>query len=85
MKIKCLLFLLLFVINLAHSQSSKKNIRYEYKKYEKFDLGEIGVSGDMGSPGDISISPGLRKEFRNKLPEKNNFEKEMKRSIHGIR
>ena len=85
MIIKCFLFLLLFIINPAHSQSPQRNIRYEYKKYEKFDLGEIGVSGDMGSPGDISISPGLRKEFRNRLPEKINFEKEMKRSIHGIR
>jgi hypothetical protein len=63
----------------------KKSIRYEYKKYEKFDFEEIGVQGEAGSPGDISISPRLRNEFRNKLPERVNFNKEMKKAIDGIR
>lgn len=77
--------LLLLFSFYAFSQSQEKKIRYEYKKYEKFDLGEIGVSGDSSSPGDISVSPSLRKEFKNKLPTKKNFSKEMIRSIHGIR
>jgi hypothetical protein len=63
----------------------KKSVRYEYKKYEKFDFEEIGVQGEAGSPGDISISPRLRNEFRNKLPERVNFNKEMKKAIDGIR
>jgi hypothetical protein len=63
----------------------KKNVRFEYKKYEKFDFEEIGVQGEAGSPGDISISPRLRNEFRNKLPERINFNKEMKKAIDGIR
>jgi hypothetical protein len=67
------------------AQSGKANVRYEYKKFEKFDFEEIGVEGVAGSPGDISISPRLRKEFRNKLPERNNFNKEMKKAIEGIR
>lgn len=65
--------------------AQKKNIRYEYKKYEKFDFDEIGVAGEAGSPGDISVSPRLRNEFRNKLPERQNFNKEMKKAIEGIR
>ena len=63
----------------------KKNVRYEYKKFEKFDFDEIGVEGEAGAPGDISISPRLRNEFKNKLPERNNFSKEMKKAIEGIR
>jgi hypothetical protein len=69
----------------ALGQEPKSNVRYEYKKYEKFDFDEIGVEGEAGSPGDISISPRLRKEFKNKLPERQNFTKEMKKAIDGIR
>jgi hypothetical protein len=65
--------------------SQEKNIRYEYKKFEKFDFEEIGVDGEAGSPGDISISPRLRKEFQNKLPERQNFNKEMKKAVDAIR
>jgi hypothetical protein len=67
------------------SEEPRPNVRYEYKKFEKFDFDEIGVEGEAGSPGDISISPRLRKEFRNKLPERKNFNKEMKKAIDGIR
>ena len=65
--------------------AQEKNIRYEYKKFEKFDFEEIGVEGEAGSPGDISISPRLRKEFQNKLPERQNFNKEMKKAVEAIR
>ena len=53
-----------------------KNTTYEYKKFEKFDFSEIGVEGEAGSPGDLSISPRLRNEFKNKLPERTNFNKD---------
>ncbi len=76
----------LFLVSLTVlAEDSKSNIRYEYKKYEKFDFDEIGVEGEAGSPGDLSISPRLRKEFRNKLPERENFNQEMKKAIDGIR
>jgi hypothetical protein len=79
-----LLSLLLIFSSLALAQE-KKNVRYEYKKFEKFDFDEIGVEGEAGSPGDLSISPRLRNEFKNKLPERANFNKEMKKAIEGIR
>ena len=72
-----------FVLNV--SADAQKNVKYEYKKFERFDFDEIGVEGEAGSPGDISISPRMRKEFRNKLPEKDNFNREMKKAIEGIR
>ncbi len=80
---------ILIVLTLGHAFCSfaaeTKNTRYEYKKFEKFDFDEIGVEGEAGSPGDISISPRLRNEFKNKLPERQNFNKEMKKAIEGIR
>jgi len=77
--------LLLILFSTTLMAQEKKNVRFEYKKYEKFDFEEIGVQGEAGSPGDISISPRLRNEFRNKLPERINFNKEMKKAIDGIR
>lgn len=79
-----ILFLLIVLSSLAYAED-KKNVRYEYKKLEKFDFDEIGVEGEAGSPGDLSISPRLRNEFKNKLPERDNFNKEMKKAIDGIR
>ena len=81
---------IILVLALAFStsvlaQSKKANIRYEYKKFEKFDFDEIGVEGESGSPGDLSISPRVRNEFKNRLPERLNFNQEMKKSIEGIR
>jgi hypothetical protein len=79
-----ILFFYLVILNLSFADD-KKNVRYEYKKFEKFDFDEIGVEGEAGSPGDLSISPRLRNEFKNKLPERTNFNKEMKKAIEGIR
>lgn len=79
---KLLLFLTLCLS--AYAQE-KRSVRYEYKKFEKFDFEEIGIQGDEGAPGDVSVSPRLRNEFRNKLPERQNFNKEMKKGIDGLR
>ncbi len=82
---KLITIALMLVSLQAFAEDSKSNVRYEYKKFEKFDFDEIGVEGEAGSPGDLSISPRLRKEFRNKLPERENFNQEMKKAIDGIR
>lgn len=83
---KIILLICLALPGLAYSQSSKQpKVRYEYKKFEKFDFDEIGIEGEAGSPGDISISPRVRNEFKNRLPERQNFNKEMKKAIEGIR
>lgn len=81
---KALVLILIFV-SLNSFAQDKKNVRYEYKKFEKFDFDEIGVEGEAGAPGDISVSPRLRNEFKNKLPERSDFNKEMKKAIDGIR
>ncbi len=40
---------------------------YEYKKYEKFDLGDLEVKGQLIAPGDISVRERERKTFEMKL------------------
>jgi hypothetical protein len=65
--------------------AQKKNVKYEYKKYEKFDFDTIDVTGNETSPGDLSISPRFTKKYRNKIPERKNFNREMKRALDSIR
>ena len=80
-----ILLALLILTSFTQVHGQERNVRYEYKKFEKFDFDEIGVEGEAGSPGDISTSHRLRNEFKNKLPERQNFNKEMKRAVEGIR
>lgn len=75
----------LLVLLSSFSSFAQRKVNYEYKKYEKFDFSEISVEGVAGSPGDISVSPRLRKEFQNKLPDRPNFNREMKKSLDAIR
>lgn len=82
---KLLFLMIILIFSVSGFSQDKKNVRYEYKKFEKFDFDEIGVEGEAGAPGDISISPRGRKEFQNKLPERTDFNKEMKKAIDGIR
>ncbi len=82
---KFFIFIALILSFQATAQEKKKTVRYEYKKFEKFDFDEIGVEGEAGSPGDLSITPRARNEFRNKLPERTNFNKEMKKAVEVIR
>jgi hypothetical protein len=80
-----LFFILVLGLMSFTAFSQDKNIRYEYKKFEKFDLDELGVEGEAGSPGDISVNPRARDKFKNKLPERQNFNKEMRKAVQGIR
>lgn len=80
-----LLFLSLSIT--AFSQSKKKGkekVVYKYKQYEKFDFDELSVTGEGGSPGDLSITPRFQKSFENKLPSKKNFNHEIRQSIDRI-
>lgn len=80
-----ILIIVALVLSSTLALAQKKTVRYEYKKYEKFDFDEIGVEGEAGSPGDLSITPRTRNEFRNRLPERANFNREMKKAVEVIR
>jgi hypothetical protein len=60
-----------------------KELFINIKKYEKFDFENLSIDGDASSPGDLSISPRFRKRFRNKLPQRLNFNPEMKKCYSG--
>jgi hypothetical protein len=79
-----LLFLIVFPLA-AWAQGQQKEVKFEYKKFERFDFEEIAVEGEKGAPGDLSIAPTPRKDYENRLPERKNFNKEIRKSASGIR
>ncbi len=78
------IFVLISIISMS-TFAQKANVKYEYKKHESFDFSSIDVEGSLASPGDLSINSRLRKKFRNLIPERKNFNKELKRNLDIIR
>jgi hypothetical protein len=83
-KISLVLILSLTSIYAQEVKTTKK-IKYEYKKHEKFDFESIGVEGDIDSTGEISIDPRVKQKFKNRLPERENFDEELIEGVDGIR
>lgn len=74
-------------LSVVAAESSSKNVKtiYKYKKFEKFDLDEMVIEGDTGSPGDLSISSRFQRKFKNRLPYRTNFNPEIRKSIQRIK
>lgn len=57
----------------AKSNEDNKKVIYEFKKYEKFDLGNLEVKGQIIAPGDLSVRQRKRKRFRRDIYKRENF------------
>ncbi|HAZ13080.1 MAG: hypothetical protein A2X86_09820 [Bdellovibrionales bacterium GWA2_49_15] len=83
------LFFVLVILGLhsalgAEVKQGEQQIIYKYKQFEKFDFDEIGVEGDKGIPGDLSILPRYQKYFKNRLPYRKNFNPEIRKSVERV-
>lgn len=58
---------------------------YQYKKYEKFDFNALSLEGDYGNPGDLSIVPRYRQQYKNRLPYRKNFNSEIRQAVSKTR
>ena len=79
---------ILFFIFISFSGMSfaqKTKTIYKYKEYEKFDLGDMEIKGNIVAPGDISVKERRRKVFERDLLHKNNFDKEIIQEIKFLR
>jgi len=79
---KFILLLVLCIVSISSFSQSRENpkVIYRYKKFEKFVLDDLVIDrGGIGSS--IDISERYRRKFKNKLPEKKNFNIEL---IHGV-
>lgn len=82
MKIAICLFLF---FNMSLYAQNKGKVIYQYKKFEKFDFEDMVIEGEIGSPGDLSITPRYQRKFKNKLPYRKNFNAEVMKAIEKIR
>jgi len=76
--------ILILALPLSLLAKTAAKIDYKYKKYERFDLDALEVEGNTSSPGDLSIGPRFKNKFKNKIPERKNFNRELKSSIDKI-
>lgn len=74
---------LIFAVKPVMAQEEK--IIYQYKKYERIDLGDLEVKGDVLAPGDITIMERDRARFQRELFDKPDFNQEMRFVILNLR
>jgi hypothetical protein len=77
------LSLLVFLISFGVYAEEK--VIYQYKKYEKFDLGDLEVKGQLISPGDLSVRERDRKRFELDLYNRADFDSMIKHDIKTLR
>ena len=81
---KFALAILIALLAIGAGAQSGKTI-YQYKKFEKFDFDSLSLEGDYGNPGDLSIVPRYRQQYKNRLPYRINFNSEIRQAISRIR
>ncbi|RLA64709.1 MAG: hypothetical protein DRQ88_07605 [Epsilonproteobacteria bacterium] len=82
---KLVLLILISLPMVGFSQGRRGKVVYKYKKYEKFDFADMVIEGDMGSPGDLSITPRYQRKFKNPLPIRWDFRPQIRKAIERIR
>lgn len=68
----------------SFAQEDQKTI-YQYKKYERFDLGNLEVKGQLIAPGDISVRERERKRFEVELYSRREFDVFVRKDIDSLR
>ena len=77
--------LLIGVFFMLSALAEDKKVIYQYKKYEKFDLGNLEVKGQLIAPGDISVRDRDRKRFELDLFTRKNFDTFIKKDAESLR
>lgn len=81
---KIILIMAFLLSSVAIFAQKKGRVIYKYKKYERFDFDALDVEGTSSAPGDLSIGPRFKNKFKNKIPERKNFNREMQKAIDSI-
>jgi hypothetical protein len=68
-----------------YANAQSKKVVYKYKEYEKFDLGDLEIKGNILAPGDISVKERRRKVFERDLLHRDDFDKKIIEEIKFLR
>ena len=74
-----------FFLVSALAQGEEPKTIYQYKKYEKFDLGDLEVKGQLIAPGDLSVRERDRRRFELDLYNRTDFDPLIKHDIQTLR
>ncbi len=78
--------IIVFILTFSSTAlAQKKRVIYKYKEYEKFDLGDLEIKGDIITPGDISVKERSRKIFEKNLMKRKNFDQKIIQEIKFLR
>jgi hypothetical protein len=75
----------LLILLAAGAFAEEQKVIYQYKKYEKFDLGNLEVQGQLIAPGDISVRERERRRFEMELYSRKNFDSFIQKDIDSLR
>ncbi len=75
----------LSMIMMSEAFGQEEKVIYQYKKYEKFDLGNLEVKGQLIAPGDISVRERERRRFELDLYSRKDFDAFIKKDVESLR
>jgi len=78
------ILILIFLTTPLYGGDERKTI-FKYKKYEKINLGNLQVQGDIIAPGDLTVEKRKRKVFKRNLFFRSNFNKETLNNLTNFR
>tara|TARA_B100001971_G_scaffold215193_1_gene260096 strand:- start:182337 stop:182582 length:246 start_codon:yes stop_codon:yes gene_type:complete len=75
----------IMVIFASTEVMAEKKVVYKYKEYEKFDLGDMEIKGNIIAPGDLSVKERRRRVFERDLLKRKDFDQKIVNDIKFIR
>jgi hypothetical protein len=79
------IFYILGFYMMSEAYGDEQKVIYQYKKYEKFDLGNLEVKGQLIAPGDISVRERERRRFEMDLFNRDNFDSFITKDVESLR
>ncbi len=67
-----IMIFLMFTLTPLYIHAEEKVI-YQYKEYERIDLGDFSIQGDIITPGDLSVKDRKNQFLNSDLYERENF------------
>ena len=78
-------FIIFALLIASNEVMAKKKVVYKYKEYEKFDLGDMEIKGNIIAPGDLSVKERRRRVFERDLLKRKDFDKKIINDIKFLR
>ena len=77
--------ILILAVFFMGSAYAEEKVIYQYKKYEKFDLGDMEVKGQLIAPGDLSVRERERRRFELDLYNRADFDPMTQHDLKTLR